>query len=124
MALDLKQYQKESIGALVEFLEASLALGPAQAFGKVVQKGLPSIYRPMPGLPDTPYVCLRIPTGGGKTILGAHIIHAASGFMSNPFPMVLWLVPTTTIKSQTLEAFKDKRHPYRQALDERFNSEV
>lgn len=124
MALDLKQYQKESIEALVAFLEASLALGPAQAFGKVVQKGLTSIYRPMPGLPDTPYVCLRIPTGGGKTIMGAHIIHAASEFMSNPLPMVLWLVPTTTIKSQTLEAFKDKRHPYRQALDERFSGQV
>jgi type III restriction enzyme len=34
--------------------------------------------------------------------------------------LVLWLAPTTQIVEQTLKALRDKRHPYRQALDDAF----
>ena len=34
-------------------------------------------YRPLAGSPQTPYVCLRLPTGGGKTMLAAHAIGVA-----------------------------------------------
>ena len=32
--------------------------------------------------------------------------------------VVLWLVPTNTIREQTLKALRDLKHPYRQALQE------
>ena len=37
---------------------------------------------------------------------------------------MLWLVPTTQIKNQTLEAFRDHRHPYRLELDDAFDGQV
>jgi type III restriction enzyme len=55
----------------------------------------------------TPYVCIRIPTGGGKTILGAYAIATATKeYLSQDYPITLWLVPTTTIQQQTVAALK------------------
>ena len=82
-------------------------------------------YTPLDELPNVPYVCLRLPTGGGKTILGAHAIGIArDAWMEKDYPMVLWLVPSNTIRLQTVEALKNTRHPYRQALDEAFDGRV
>jgi type III restriction enzyme len=68
---------------------------------------------------------VRIPTGGGKTVLGAHIIKAAAEtWLEQERPLVLWLVPTTQIKTQTLEAFKNPRHAYRRELDDAFDGKV
>lgn len=60
-----------------------------------------------------PHVCLNIPTGGGKTLLGVHAIKNLG--MTNGF--VLWIVPTTAIFDQTMKAFKDKNHEYRHIFD-------
>ncbi|MCW5368208.1 type III restriction endonuclease subunit R, partial [Pseudomonas aeruginosa] len=45
-------------------------------------------------------------------------------YLERTYPLVMWMVPTTQIKTQTLEAFKDPRHPYRQELDEAFGGKV
>lgn len=125
MALSLKLYQKRAVASLAKFLEAARLDGPAAAFKQSVDMGLVDAYKPLPGLPEVPYACLRIPTGGGKTILGAHIIKAAAdAYLERQFPLVLWMVPTTAIKSQTLDAFRDARHPYRQELDKAFGGHV
>lgn len=124
MAHQLKLYQTRSVEKLRDFLDAAQVAGPATAFESTVEKGLDTVYKPIPGLPDVPYACLRIPTGGGKTVMGAHLIDAATGFLDKPYPLVLWLVPTTQIKTQTLEAFLDPAHPYRQQLDEAFKGQV
>jgi type III restriction enzyme len=82
-------------------------------------------YKPIKALPDVPYVCLRLPTGGGKTILASHSITVAKdAWIEKDFPLVLWLVPTNTIRLQTAEALKDPRHPYRQVLDQAFEGRV
>lgn len=76
-------------------------------------------------MPHAPYVCLRLPTGGGKTILAAHAVKVArDAWVDKDFPLVLWLTPTNTIRTQTAEALKNRRHPYRQALDEGFAGRV
>lgn len=124
MALQLKLYQSRSIDTLRAFLDEAQVAGPAEAFAATVEKGLNTTYKPMPGLPDVPYACLRIPTGGGKTIMGADIIHAARGFLDRTHPMVLWLVPTKQIKNQTLQAFQNPAHAYRKQLDEAFKGQV
>ncbi|MBC7482797.1 MAG: DEAD/DEAH box helicase family protein, partial [Rhizobacter sp.] len=70
-----------------------------------------------------PCVCLRIPTGGGKTLLAAHAV----GLMARewprfspdplaPKPLALWLVPSDTIRAQTLAALRSVGHPFREAL--------
>lgn len=125
MALSLKVYQQRALSSLAQFLEDARLTGPASAFEKNVDPGLVTTYKPMPGMEATPYVCLRIPTGGGKTVMGAHIIQAAGdAYLERTYPLVMWMVPTTQIKTQTLEAFKDPRHPYRQELDEAFGGKV
>lgn len=125
MALSLKVYQQRALSSLAQFLEDARLTGPASAFEKNVDPGLVTTYKPMPGMEATPYVCLRIPTGGGKTVMGAHIIQAAGdAYLERTYPLVMWMVPTTQIKTQTLEAFKDPRHPYRQELDDAFGGKV
>lgn len=125
MALSLKVYQQRALSSLAQFLEDARLTGPASAFKKNVDPGLVTNYKPIPGMEATPYVCLRIPTGGGKTVMGAHIIQAAGdAYLERTYPLVMWMVPTTQIKTQTLEAFKDPRHPYRQELDEAFGGKV
>ena len=59
------------------------------------------------------HVCLKVPTGGGKTLLGVEAVRRlklGTGF-------VLWLVPTKAIYTQTWDAFRNKEHPYRQILE-------
>ncbi|PNS08420.1 DEAD/DEAH box helicase [Solilutibacter silvestris] len=125
MALDLKLYQRRALASLERFFDATQLRGPAEAFAASVDKGLVDQYKPMPGLPDVPYACLRIPTGGGKTVMGAHIIQLAGrALLDREFPLVMWMVPTTQIKTQTLDAFRDPRHPYRQELDDAFGGQV
>jgi type III restriction enzyme len=125
MALALKLYQKRALDSLERFFDAARLASPAEAFAAAVDKGLFDQYKPMPGLSDVPYACLRIPTGGGKTVMGAHIIQAAGrALLDREFPLVMWMVPTTQIKTQTLEAFRDPRHPYRQELDDAFDGQV
>jgi len=129
----LKNYQKATLGTLNNFFLQARIYGLKQAYESLTQepeqfkrlKGYAGVYTPLNGLEQTPYVCLRLPTGGGKTILGAYAVEiAANSWMEKDFPMVLWLVPTQTIRSQTVEALKDPKHPYRKVLDERFGGRV
>lgn len=125
MSFTLKLYQQRSIDSLERFFQAARLGPPAEAFAATVEKGLGATYMPMPGMPEVPYVCLRIPTGGGKTVMGAHIIRsAAHALLEREHPLVMWMVPTTQIKTQTLEAFRDPRHPYRKELDDSFGGQV
>jgi type III restriction enzyme len=65
-----------------------------------------------------PYVCLRVPTGGGKTLLACYAAGLAQReFMRAERAVVLWLVPSNTILDQTADALRDPRHPYRRALE-------
>ena len=131
--MELKRYQIETLAVLRRFFEEARVGGPKNAYGTVTQEPeqagrlgrLQGAYRPLPGLPDVPYVCLRLPTGGGKTILAAHAVAVArNAWIEKDWPMVLWLVPTKTIRHQTAEALKNRRHPYRRALDDAFDGRV
>lgn len=65
-----------------------------------------------------PTFCLKIPTGGGKTLLATRVIDLVNTyFWRKRTGLVLWVVPTTQIYNQTLHALKDRDHPYRQQLD-------
>lgn len=130
--MQLKEYQERTLARLALFLDHARHAGVEAAFAATAEpdsEGQVPSYRFIRGedrtiiadLVPVPYVALRIPTGGGKTVLGAHIIHtAAQAHLERERPMVVWLVPSTTIKTQTIAAFQNPRHPYRRELDETF----
>ena len=129
----LKDYQTETLDTLRRFLEEARVRGPKTAYETITGEpdqrarlgGYASAYRVLEVLPETPYVCLRLPTGGGKTILAAHTVAVArDAWVEKDWPLVLWLTPTNTIRRQTVEALQDTRHPYRLALEEAFRGRV
>lgn len=124
--LQLKKYQKDAIESTSSYLNSVVVQGAEKAFiEKKVTPGKPiPVYRTY-GLGDIPYFCLRIPTGGGKTLLAAHLLrNVAHDYLMKPNMMVLWLVPTTVIMNQTLKALRDPRHPYREAIEDYFGGNV
>ncbi len=124
----LKHYQQTTLDQLQAFLEDARFDGAEAAFGKHTSpnaKGLPRRYIAVDDLPNTPYICLRLPTGGGKTHLSVHAIKiAAQAYLEQDFPFVLLLVPTNAIRTQTLATLKNPNHPNRQVLDQAFNGRV
>ncbi|NMQ21305.1 DEAD/DEAH box helicase [Candidatus Competibacter phosphatis] len=128
--MELKAFQRTALQTLETYLErAHLTANPEQAFGETLRQREPERnpppYRTIPGLPGVANVCFRLPTGGGKTLLAAHSI-AVTGraYLEKDYPVVLWLVPTNTIRKQTAEALKKPSHPYRAAIDAAFDGRV
>ncbi|HQL96408.1 MAG TPA: DEAD/DEAH box helicase family protein, partial [Candidatus Hydrogenedentes bacterium] len=120
----LKAYQERTLDALRGYFDACVRLkGAEKAFAeRLSDTDAPlaaSPYRtPMEDLAGLPYVCLRLPTGAGKTLLAAHTPGIARRHLLRADTcVVLWLVTSDTIRRQTLDALKDRDHPYRLALE-------
>jgi len=119
----LKDYQTRALKALENFLIATRGGSVEDAFLQAQrEQGMdkPILYRPH-GFGEMPYICLRLPTGGGKTVLASYSVSVVQkAYLEQDYPIVLWLVPTNTIREQTLSALKTVGHPYRQALENEF----
>ncbi len=129
----LKQYQSDALATLRLFFEEARVAGAKGAYEKITAEPeratrlgrYGGTYELLDGLPKVPYVCLRLPTGGGKTILASHSINIArETWVDKDYPLVLWLVPTNTIRIQTADALENTQHPYRKVLDEAFEGRV
>src|SRR3989344_4779652 len=104
--MELKKYQKNTLETLEQFLKE---LHKAEAFSKV------------------PFVCIKIPTGGGKTLVGCHAVEKImTGALQHKLDrgIVLWFTPSEAIKTQTLKKFKDRKDWHRRVLDEAFDNNV
>jgi len=121
----LKEYQREAVAEFERYLDKMKGYPKsphAHAFADMwMERGEDRAYsRAHPGIGGTPYVCVKMPTGGGKTLVACHIL---GSLMQRHMPdrdcrgLVVWLVPSDAIKAQTLASLKDRRHPYRVALD-------
>ncbi|MEI6233293.1 MAG: DEAD/DEAH box helicase family protein [Planctomycetota bacterium] len=65
-----------------------------------------------------PCVCLKVPTGGGKTLLGAASVERIGvEYFKQQTGLILWIVPSDAIYSQSWKAFANREHPYRQMLE-------
>lgn len=124
--LKLKNYQNRTLERLSSFLEKARYITSAEAF--TIHQEAPGYdrqYKILPKLEETPYVCLRLPTGGGKTLLSSHAVAVAVGtYLEVDYPLVLWLAPTDVIRTQTLETLKNPLHPNREVLDHNFGGKV
>ena len=129
----LKDYQRRALATvrnylerLAEFREKTARMDPdgeldidwaGQAWKKAVPGSAWSERRNGLGEP-LPSFCLKIPTGGGKTLLATKVVDLVNlHFQRKQTGLVLWIVPTTQIYQQTLAALRDRDHPYRQQLD-------
>jgi type III restriction enzyme len=126
----LKDYQQKALTALDGFFFKVRTSGLDAAWcacaplhgknGKIWQ----AKYDPA-ALGDVPAVCVRIPTGGGKTFLAAHAVALVGKTLQDAAaPVALWLVPSDVIRSQTLAALSTPRNPCREALTQHFGERV
>ncbi len=112
-----KEYMNESLEKLREYFRRAAETGdPDTSF---YQLTVPRrTYREIERLKGVPYVCLKVPTGGGKTVMACRAVAAAAQeYLRQERCLVLLLVPTETIKTQTLKALQNRNHPYRQVLE-------
>ena len=121
MPLRLRDYQVRALATLESYFDDATNLGAKTAF--VVRTERP--YRSVPRLPELPYVCLRVPTGGGKTIMAAHTVGiVARRWVQHERIVCLWLVPSNAIREQTLKRLRAPGDPYREALASHFGVPV
>src|SRR5258708_39759423 len=110
--MELKIYQKRTLDELREFLVDTnklvngLKLEPEKALKltySVKNETVP--YKAIQSLTNVPYLCIKIPTGGGKTLVASNslsIIYDNYLQDKNGKGLVLWFVPSDAIREQTL----------------------
>lgn len=122
----LKNYQKNAIDALKEFLSLYQEKGAEEAYRELCicnGWGQQSEYYDL--FKGAPAVCLRVPTGGGKTIIAASsILTIDQGTLDTGAPVVLWLTPSDAITTQTFDALNNPTHPYRKSLEKQYPGKV
>jgi len=128
----LREYQQHTLDVLRQYFQACVQLDNANipnaanvAFYQSTLStfGVGIAYQPIKELEGLPYICLRIPTGGGKTFVACHAVSIATkDLLQADNSLALWLVPSNAIREQTLKALKDRQHPYRRALESTLGS--
>ncbi|MCL5976475.1 MAG: DEAD/DEAH box helicase family protein, partial [Candidatus Parvarchaeota archaeon] len=121
--MELKGYQQRTLDKLRDFLKSTSTNGPKIAFISATDTPYKSDYFST----DIPFICIKIPTGGGKTFVASHSIEEIyDSLLKNKFDkgIIMWFVPSDAILSQTLKKLKDKKDPHRAVLDEAFDNNV
>ena len=135
--MELKNYQKLVLKDLEAYLDALMNAGGINAAWKAywagkgmgggrgataLPVGIPSYCDDLDGAPN---VCIKVPTGGGKTFLAASSVKAVFDKLpTGKTKFVVWLVPSDAILTQTVANLSNPNHPYRQRLDRDFGGRV
>ncbi len=118
--MNLKEYQQQSLDCLEKFFNiCKESNNPSNAYEETTRDwfGTPLHYRPLPTLPKVPYICLRIPTGGGKTLVGGMAIERVNrSLLFTRHSVTIWLVPSEPIREQTLKALRSPSNLLHQAV--------
>lgn len=133
--MELKNYQKKVMGDLERFLsllteKQNIKLAYSTLWEeKGVEVGMFETPGTIPyyktTLPGVPQVCIKVPTGGGKTFLAANAIKPIFDSMPGHHPKaVVWLVPSDAILNQTINTLQDSNHFYRQKINADFSGAV
>lgn len=84
--------------------------------------GVPAYHNTIAGVP---HVCTKVPTGGGKTFIACAAIKTVfQALPQGKTKVVIWLVPSDSILTQTLHNLKDPNHPYRMKLQHDFQGNL
>ena len=128
--MELKKYQRSVLNDVVLFARTyALTEDAATAYGIYLnamglqpgRDGLSPYHDELKGVPK---VCVKVPTGGGKTFIGVNAIDILSDALPTPDDVVVWLVPRNEIIKQTLKNFRDPDHFLHQTLERDFAGRV
>ena len=123
--MELKSYQKKAINDLKSYLECLDSYGIKGAWDKYWQDMGVNASKYHDKIKAVPNICVKVPTGGGKTFIACASIKVISDVVSKIDKIfVIWLVPSEAILTQTLKNLKNPKHPYRERLNADFNSDV
>ena len=124
--MELKTYQTNALEDLEDFYAKLHETGdPSKAFrthweNKGYNVGKEGIRSFVPSVKGCPSICIKVPTGGGKTYIAACSIKKFFDIFPRKKMAVVWLVPSDSILEQTLRALRNPSHPYRQRLNADF----
>lgn len=94
-------------------------------FAKDVAVGLGGVPSYNNAIERVPHVCMKVPTGGGKTFMAcASVKRIFDALPAGKPQVVVWLVPSDSILTQTVRNLSNVNHPYRQKLDQDFAGRV
>lgn len=129
--MELKKYQRTVIADLTRYLELlTETQNISAAYSRFWQEkgigvgfgGMKPYQNKLYGVPS---VCMKVPTGGGKTFLACNAVKPIfDALPAVKTKVVVWLVPSDAILTQTIAALRNPDHPYRQKLDVDFGSRV
>lgn len=132
--LKLKSYQERTLAELNEFLSdvnklvSGSKLEPEKAIKLTYSlKNEEKSYKSISELPNVPYLCMKLPTGGGKTLIASHSLSIVfDNYLQDKSGkgLVMWFVPSDAIRTQTLLALQNRTHPYREVLDNKFGNDI
>ena len=125
--MELKIYQKKVMRNLNSYMDSlNATAGIKKAWSDYWLKqdicvgvgGVPPYVDTISGVP---HVCMKVPTGGGKTYIACAALQKIFLGMPESKPkVVVWLVPSDPILLQTIRTLSDVNHDYRQRLDADF----
>ena len=128
--IKLKEYQKQTVSEFERYVKRVREYKESDpyiaVFDAICRENNSNNYYNEQNL-NAPFVCIKIPTGGGKTIVACHLLNSLyQEYLrsTNDTGIVMWLVPTDVIRKQTILALKCAHHPYRQTLDDFFSGNV
>lgn len=125
--MQLKKYQLKTLEELQKYILEMRKYDTEKAAGVAFMIRTDKTYNWVQELGRSPFVCIKVPTGGGKTLIAAHsvgiIFKDYLGERSDK-GLAMWFVPSDAIKTQTLNNLRDRKHPYREVLDQRFDNAV
>ena len=128
--MQLKEYQQRALADIRSYLEHLAAWRKKSEDNPDLEIDFPSKAWEKAAIPrryisrkngldqPLPTFCLKVPTGGGKTLLAVKTIDLVNTvYRKRQTGLVLWIVPTKQIYRQTIQSLSDRDHPYRQHLD-------
>lgn len=129
--MELKKFQIQVLNDLNRYCELLNSTNSViQAYNqfwaeKYVQVGFGAIPPYKNEIAGTPRVCFKVPTGGGKTFLACNSLKVIfDNLPSRKAKLVVWLVPSEAILTQTLKNLSDPQHSYHQKIATDFNGRV
>lgn len=129
--MELKKYQKAVMDNLTSYLnclnrcENLISAWREYWFRQDINVGPWGVPSYRDNIPGVPHVCMKVPTGGGKTFMACCAIKRLYDKMPlEKAKVVVWLVPSDAILRQTINNLSNTSHPYRQKLDMDFSGKV